>query len=106
MEEVDDGETSCARRYKYLAKKQQHFWQRWQREYLTDLRENNEGKNSDEGKNTQGRRCSVIVRGRCKERSLEDGSDRELNFRKDKEVRGANVRVMTKGKVVRLSRPV
>ena len=38
-EEEDESESTCARRYKYLNQKLQHFWKRWQREYLTDLRE-------------------------------------------------------------------
>ena len=36
-EQEDESESTSARRYRYLNQKLQHFWKRWQREYLTDL---------------------------------------------------------------------
>ena len=33
----------CNRRFQYLSKKKQHFWNRWRREYLADLREFHRG---------------------------------------------------------------
>ena len=46
-DDVDDkseDETNCGRRFRYLAKKKQHFWNRWRKEYLVDLREFHRGK--------------------------------------------------------------
>ena len=33
-----DQETSLLKRFKYLAKKKLHYWNKWHKEYLTDLR--------------------------------------------------------------------
>ena len=41
-EEDDETETSYRRRYKYINETLQHFWKRWQREYLTNLRESHD----------------------------------------------------------------
>lgn len=37
-QEVEE-DISCNRRYRYVNERLQHFWKRWHREYLTDLRE-------------------------------------------------------------------
>ena len=42
QEEDDETETSYRRRYKYINETLQHFWKRWQREYLTNLRESHD----------------------------------------------------------------
>ena len=33
-----DEETSMLKRFRYMAKKKRHYWNRWDKEYLTDLR--------------------------------------------------------------------
>ena len=41
-EEDDEAETSYRRRYKYVNETLQHFWKKWQREYLANLRESHD----------------------------------------------------------------
>ena len=41
-EEDDETETSYRGRYKYINETLQHFWKRWQRKYLTNLRESHD----------------------------------------------------------------
>jgi hypothetical protein len=35
----EDNEAGVTRRYRNLAERRVHFWNRWRREYLADLRE-------------------------------------------------------------------
>ena len=34
-----EAENKLLKRFRYLAKKKRHYWSRWRREYLVDLRE-------------------------------------------------------------------
>ena len=36
--EDEEGESRCTRRFRYLNVRSAHFWNRWRREFLTDLR--------------------------------------------------------------------
>ena len=40
----EESETGLLRRFRYLARLRIHFWNRWQKEYLTDLREHHRGR--------------------------------------------------------------
>ena len=46
----EESETGLLRRFRYLAKLRIHFWNRWRREYLTDLREQHRGKKESQNK--------------------------------------------------------
>ena len=48
-EEFGENSATYTRRHKYQTKKLQHFWKRWQREYLTALRESHENKTAGKG---------------------------------------------------------
>ena len=43
-------ESSCGKRFRYITLKLQHFWKRWQSEYLTRLREFHRCKSGKTGK--------------------------------------------------------
>ena len=49
-EEFGENSATYSRRHEYLTKKLQHFWKRWQREYLTALRESHENKTAGKGR--------------------------------------------------------
>lgn len=40
----EESEMGLLRRFRYLDKLRIYFWNRWRREYLTDLREHHQGK--------------------------------------------------------------
>ena len=42
--EEEESVPSANKRFHYLSKVRDHFWNRWRREYLTDLREYHRGK--------------------------------------------------------------
>ena len=105
-EEEDESESTCTRRYKYLNQKLQHFWKRWQREYLTDLRESHRMQGSSDGKSPKVGDIVTVYKEGTKRGSWKLAVLEGLIAGKDKEVRGAIVRVITKGKQVRISRPV
>ena len=95
------------KRLKYLSCKLDHFWKRWKREYLSELREHHR-RNLPKG--------STVVQVGDMVTVAEEGVSRgkwrlgkveELITGKDGETRGAKVKVLTKkGKPMYLSRPV
>ena len=48
-EEFGESSATYTRRHKTMTKKLQHFWKRWQWEYLTALRESHENKAAGKG---------------------------------------------------------
>ena len=105
-EEDDETETSYRRRYKYINETLQHFWKRWPREYLTNLRESHDCNAQAIGKAPKVGDMVTVYEEGVKRNGWEMAVVEGLIVGKDKEVRGANVRVITKGKAVHLSRPV
>ena len=105
-EEDDETETSYRRRYKYINETLQHFWKRWQREYLKNLRESHDCNAQAIGKAPKVGDVVTVYEEGVKGNGWKMAVVESLIVGKDKEVRGANVRVITKGKAVRLSRPV
>ena len=105
-EEDDETETSYRRRYKYINETLQHFWKRWQREYLTNLRESHDCNAQAIGKAPKVGDVVTVYEEGVKRNGWKMAVVESLIVGKDKEVRGANVRVITKGKAVHLSRPV
>ena len=107
VEDEEEGESKYTRRFRYLSVRLAHFWNRWRREYLTDLREFHRNKVSHES--AKAVRVGDVVtvyeenkkRGDWKMAVIES-----LIKGKDEVVRGANIRVIVKGKPMRISRPV
>lgn len=106
IEEDDWKEDDSKKRFKYLSVKLAHFWLRWQREYLADLREFHKVKRLDKRPILK-KGDVVIVDGEGKKRGTWKTAVVESVIRgNDNEVRGAKVRLLVKGKPTLLSRPV
>ena len=103
--EVED-DIGCNRRYRYVTERLQHFWKRWRREYLTDLRESHDCNAKKVVKEPKVGDVVLVYEDGAKRNSWKMAVIEDLIQGKDNQVRGAKVRVITKGKVVRLNRPV
>ena len=104
-QEVEE-DISCRKRYKYVNERLEHFWRRWHREYLTDLRESHNCNAKRAGKEPKVGDVVIVFEDGAKRNSWKIAVIEELIHGKDNKVRGANVRVVTKGKILRLSRPL
>ena len=106
-EEAKSGnQGTCSARMRYLSLKLAHYWNRWRKEYLVSLREFHRGKT--EARNSEiesGDVVTVFEEGK-KRGQWKTGIVEGLVIGKDKVVRGARVRVITKGKPTSISRPV
>ena len=103
--DLDENNDKLGKRFLYLTKKISHFWNRWRKEYLTDLREHPKLRSKSIETIEKG---SVVLlqddnvkRGIWKSAVVE-----ELIVEKDKVVRGATVRKYGRGKPERLTRPL
>ncbi len=106
--EPDDamGEDNCSSRFKYLSTRLQHFWNRWRKEYLASLREFHRCKSGRQERRVEIGDVVVVYEEEKKRGDWKMGVVKSLVTGKDGVVRGAEVRVITKGKPVHLSRPV
>ena len=106
--EPDDaiGEDNCSSRFKYLSTRLQHFWNRWRKEYLANLREFHRCKSGKQERKVEIGDVVVVYEEEKKRGDWKMGVVKSLVTGKDGVVRGAEVRVITKGKPVHLSRPV
>lgn len=101
----EESETGLLRRFRYLAKLRIHFWNRWRREYLTDLREHHRGKKESQNKVSIGD-VVLVHEDNAKRSNWKMGKVVEKIIGKDGVVRGAKVRLMTKGKPIIVNRAV
>ena len=98
---------SLRKRYLYLSRKLDHFWNRWKKEYITDLREQHKLKESTPNKISEG--DAVLVHDEnAKRGQWKIGVIEKLIVGKDGQVRGASVRMTIpgRGKLQYLNRPV
>ena len=105
-EEFGENSATYTRRHKYLTKKLQHFWKRWQWEYLTTLRESHENKTAGKGRSPMEGDVVVVHEDGVKRGLWKMGVVEGLICGRDKEVRGAHLRVITNGRDVHITRPV
>ncbi|XP_046854266.1 uncharacterized protein LOC124447403 [Xenia sp. Carnegie-2017] len=103
-EESDEG--YCKKRYQYLSKKKMHFWNRWRKEYLVDLREFHRKDKDNTNRVVQRGDVVTVYEDNVKRGNWKTGVIEELFLGKDGVVRGAKVRLVRNGKVVHLNRPV
>lgn len=106
IEEEEECESRYTRRFRYLSVRLAHFWNRWRREYLTDLREYHRNKVSDDAKLVQIGDVVTVYEENKKRGEWKMAVVESLIKGKDEVVRGANIRVIAKGKPTRMSRPV
>ena len=83
-----------------------NFWNRWRREYLTNLREFHHNKVSDDAKPVQVGDTVTGYEENKKRGEWKMAVVESLTKDKDEVVRGANIRVIAKGKPMQMSTPV
>ena len=105
-EEDDEAETSYRRRYKYVNETLQNFWKRWQREYLTNLRESHDCNAQATGRVPKVGDVVTVFEEGVKRNGWKMAVVESILIGKDKEVRGANLSVISEGRATHLSRPV
>ena len=94
-----------SRRFSYLSRKLQHFWGRWRRKYLVDLRESH-GMNNGIPVNIAKGDVVIIQEDNTKRGTWKTGIVEELIIGKDGKVRGTKVRRNGRGKFEILTRPL
>lgn len=106
--EPDDvvSEAQCSARFKYLSTRLSHFWNRWRREYLANLREFHRCNTRNQDRTVEVGDVVVVFEEEKKRGEWKTGVVESLVKGKDGVVRGARVRIVTKGKPIHLSRPV
>ena len=104
--DIDEGsKDEFSKRFLYLTRKLQHFWNRWRREYLVDLREFHklkQQKPADVAKDD----VVLIHEDNVKRGERKMGVIEELIAGKDGQVRGAKFRKLGRGKFEILTRPL
>ena len=61
VEELEEDETNCSKRFRHLTLRLIHFWHRWKKEYLTDLKRVSQSKGRSKQEDNTRRRCSYSV---------------------------------------------
>ncbi|XP_065052684.1 uncharacterized protein LOC135681942 [Rhopilema esculentum] len=103
--DINSNDASYSRRYKYLLKNLDHFWNRWRTEYLVNLRE----QHKLSGKGTAKIRVgdTVVVHEDNVKRSLwKLGRIDKLIMGRDGHIRGAKICVISRNKPDFISRPL
>ena len=107
MEEEAANETSCSRRFRHLSIRLAHFWKRWRNVYLSGLREYHKTRSgATDRKEIRVNDVVTVFEDNVKRGSWKTAFVEELIEGKDNVVRGTKVRVITKGKPIRMSRPI
>ena len=105
-EEPEENKSGCNERFRYLTEKLAHFWEKWRNEYLVNLREFHRTKSGRVVKRVQVGYVVTVFEENKKRGEWKLAAVENLITGKDRIVRGANVRVIAKGKPVRMARPV
>ena len=103
--DLDEDTPSHTKRFWYLVHKLDHFRSRWKHEYLIDLREFHRSKTTREVEVKKGD-IVLVMEDSYKKHQWKMGVVQQLIKGKDDVVRGAEVRISTKGKVETLRRPL
>ena len=107
---VDDDEADEVeehrKRYRFLGRLREHFWTRWRREYLADLREYHKGKKKTSDVVVDLGDVVLVFDERVKRGFWKVAVVERLIKGKDGVVRGAMVKMIEKGRTKFLNRPV
>ena len=106
VEDEEEGENKYTRRFRHLSVRLAHFWNRWRREYLTDLSEFHRSKVSESAKSVRVGDVVTVYEENKKRGDWKMAVVESLIKGRDGVVRGANIRVIVKGKPMCISRPV
>ena len=92
----DDHVRDVKRRFRYLARMRKHFWRRWQKEYLTNLRKFHKVKKSKESLDAKVGDVVLVFDENVKRGCWNVGRIEGLVLGKDNVVRGVKVKVVSK----------
>ncbi len=104
-ETIHQNVSGMNKRFMYLIKKLDHFWNRWRREYVTDIREIHKSKAKGQSIIKEGDMV-MVEEDKVKRSMWKLGKVEKLIKGKDGEVRGATVRQCSKGRTEYLNRPI
>jgi hypothetical protein len=104
----EDNEAGVTRRYRNLAKRRVHFWNRWRREYLADLREHHKVSTKNGNRKVSIGDVVLVYEENVKRGKWRVGRIESLVTGRDQEVRGERVKVNTRetGRTVYLNIPL
>ncbi len=108
-EEKESEVELLSRRHRYITSVLSHFWNRWKREYVVELREHHrEHKSNTKGlpQVQVGDIVTVLEEGKSNRGTWKLGRVKDIHPGKDGCVRGATVDVSSSGKLVSLRRPL
>ena len=107
-EELEDdvAEGKYLARLRYLAKLKEHFWSRWRKEYLTDLREYHKLDHAEPDRVIQLGEPVLVYEEKVSRCNWKMGVVEKLVVGKDGRVRGAKIKLIAKGKPVYIDRPI
>ena len=83
-----------------------HFWKKWRTEYLSGLREYHKSRSGANRKEISVNDIVTVFEDNVKRGFWKTAIVEELIEGKDNVVRGAKIRVITRGKPIRMSRPI
>ncbi|XP_046857806.1 uncharacterized protein LOC124451225 [Xenia sp. Carnegie-2017] len=106
MDKDTDEAKSLRKPYRFMIKLRNHFWYRWRREYLTNLREIHKGKGKVKGSIAKVGDVVLVYDEGLKRGFWKLVVMERLVKGKDGVVRGATVRMVEKGRSRALNRPL
>ena len=104
-DEEEEHDTGLLRRFRYLARLRSHFWNRWHREYLTDLREQHRGGKGHNARITVGE-VVLVDEDNVQRSDWKIGKVVQLIEGQDRQVRGARVKLIPRGKPTFVNKPL
>ena len=102
----EENNPSYSDRFRYLKTRLAHFWSRWRNKYLKDLREYHRSVSGKSARVVEVEDVVTVHEDSKKRGSWKMAVIEKLVKGKDGVIRGADIRVITKGRQTRMSRPV
>jgi len=103
----EEDEKDIYKRLRYIANKRKHYWKRWQREYLLDLREHHKKINKKGSRLVKDGDVVIVFEESTPRGKWKLGHVKKLIVGKDNQTRGAVIDIVTgKGRLMEIERPV